>query len=279
VAEQKLVFHEEEVFVEVALEGDGTVTGQVLTPEGQAAANSQLQLTGRYPFQVGALTDADGYFRIDRVPLSRFSVVASDELGRVGFAGGNLQTFGQTVFLQLQLAALPPIRILGRVLAPRGLPLSDAFMRLEGADYSAQVRTDAAGRYLFENLPPGDYMLTARDSSDRSVSASLSAGSGDQTLDLQLTATGTVTVRVLEPDGRIAAGARTALTATGYYQESTTDSRGLVQFEAVPAGPLDVKAESDGKFGEAADTMVESQALQVSVGLVPQGFSLPLSLR
>jgi TonB family protein len=66
--------------------------------------------------------------------------------------------------IPIAIAAQAASTTTGRVTDPSGLPLPDAAVRLSAIDSDAvfEARTDAAGSFQMPDVPPGDYLLSAR---------------------------------------------------------------------------------------------------------------------
>lgn len=144
-------------------EGSGTVAGRI------SDAETQMQLSGAlvtlswhpvdasYPEQVDAETGAGGWFRVCDAPSDVPILVSADYYGRQGprrevtmvdgFADGSVQ-----------LMELNTSRVSGVLLdRESGQPVDGAETWVRGTSHRAL--TDGDGRFVFEELPSGTYML------------------------------------------------------------------------------------------------------------------------
>jgi hypothetical protein len=149
--------------------------------------------------------------------------------------------------------ALPMTRssAAGRVLSPTGVPMADAMVsayRIRDPEVSAPfngVRTDAAGRFLFEALPEGRYNFWVfHQDFDRGSLLDVPIAEGQRVdgLTLLLTPAGAVAGRVVSPEGKAIPGALLALNAA----RQPLDAEGRFH-AAVPAGtPVSLYAEAEG---------------------------------
>lgn len=66
--------------------------------------------------------------------------------------------------IPIAVAAQSPSTTTGRVTDPFGLPLPDASVRLSAINSDAvfEARTDASGSFQLADVPPGDYLISAR---------------------------------------------------------------------------------------------------------------------
>jgi len=223
----------------------GAVNGIVVDPDGVPVPNVLVRATRRLyvyqdhrlvPTRGGSLTDLGGRFRIENLPRGEYYPVAltgafadADDPGRFGLTsvGGFAPTFfpgitdaigAQTVQvdgrtgvdgLTIELVRAPTARVAGRLIDPSGSPVAQGLVSLNlsgSATLAAVSMSDADGRYAFDGVPPGSYVLYARPRGWPGDAVALSlahrreltvAGADISDLDLVLTARATVRGRVV----------------------------------------------------------------------------------
>lgn len=142
----------------------GPVVGQVLngtTGEPLAAAAVSLRLPDRESAPVlETWTDAAGVFRFCDVPAHGPAVLNAEFMDRA-WARATLDVSpAAPVYHVLTLRMEAPSRLTGQVVdAETGEPIGGATVRLEGVHPARVTRAD--GRFVFLELPPGDYALEA----------------------------------------------------------------------------------------------------------------------
>jgi hypothetical protein len=160
-------------------------------------------------------TDADGAFLVNGLPLGNYRVSGNDPVSGVGaLTTVNLAVNGETNRLTLVEQSLGEIT--GRVLDSFGtavVPGAEVTLRLlDGLNPPRTVTTDPAGRFRFPASPAGSFELTANDPRNPSLSGVRGGLLPDNVaaldLDVALQPLANVLVRVRQPDGSPAAGAR-----------------------------------------------------------------------
>ena len=145
-----------------------TVTGSVtnaITHEPVGAVSVVLSSTGP---SSGANSDASGRFRIPKVKAGRYRVFAS----RVGFEMAErelrIEEGGDPPAFELAMRPWPGLR--GRVLDAERQPAARVRVRANDPENAPgvvyEVTTDAAGRFAFERMRPGQYLLVALPPAD-----------------------------------------------------------------------------------------------------------------
>ncbi|GMU01038.1 hypothetical protein KH5H1_51580 [Corallococcus caeni] len=109
-----------------------------------------------------ALTDAQGRFRVGPLPPGRYLKVASAK-------GWRTRAFREDVWLDadvdVTLELQPQLRLEGVVLPPEGRPASGLAVHMaprEDVDDTRTTRSDARGRFAFDDVPLTSYQLWAR---------------------------------------------------------------------------------------------------------------------
>jgi hypothetical protein len=160
---------------------------------------------------------------------------------------------------------------------------SDTSARIEGATVtlgSQTTTTNSSGVWKFEDVPVGDYTVTASATGyqTRSITRATYASATWSSFGLSpetTTSEGTAVLQGVvyhssDSSNRIA-GAVVSL-STG--QTATTDSRGFYKFTALPAGPVTITAAAAGYFTDSVDrTLVDGETEWGSVQLFAEGGS------
>jgi hypothetical protein len=162
---------------------NGVVCGNVMLPDGSAAADTKLFLWAApvaksEPRAANmTITKADGSFRMESVLEGQYALSAvriSLHHVLAGASGGrgltdakvlDLPIFPENCSLQLAIRALPTYTIRGRTETgdPAGA-IRTARIILESGDafpFESQVAIQADGRYEFRDVPPGRYQFFA----------------------------------------------------------------------------------------------------------------------
>ncbi len=163
----------------------GRVRGRVLDPDGVTPARAGLvvRMTPEpFPDAFVTRTDADGGFVFDAVEAGSYTVDvlnfytpnACPQRDRVRGRGEvNVQTAGIDTAVTVQLIGQGVVK--GRVTDAQNAPVAGIDVRMTNPDplYGANVTctgrtsydrvTDADGRYLIEDAPPGDFTITAEN--------------------------------------------------------------------------------------------------------------------
>jgi len=163
-------------------DGEGTIRGTVLAPDGRPAENvtvsAEGQAAGFDPTAMmaqpqSAVTDAEGAFTLGNLDKATYDLSVKSALGNVEEPG---VAVGDTVTLRLQ----PPTRLAGHVLDLVRNPVPGCAVTLKpegggGFDIMALmgmsmgggegVETDDYGFFEFDNALPGNYTVAAKSRS------------------------------------------------------------------------------------------------------------------
>jgi hypothetical protein len=235
----------------VRLGGVATVRGVFVATDGTTPipfANINLSNLAVSP------TDSDGRFELPDVPLGSHRITATDDqTGRTGFATVTLSTDGQ--ILDVVIVQTPLGTINGFVLNSAGnggvanakvdLTLDDPF----ALPRNRTVTTAPDGSFSFAAVPPGGLFLNAIDPASQltgQVRGTMPAGAGTLNVDIPITPTADLLVRVLESDGvtphneaTVVVGLRsvdTAADGTARFDSLRTGTAQLVRATSLRAG-------------------------------------------
>jgi hypothetical protein len=189
--------------------GVGVVRGAVFEEDGAPAANLPI-----YGGPAVVHTDASGQFVLENVPVGMRDISAFDaERQRLVTRSVSIRNAGDEAVVQLVMPARGIIA--GRVLQADGrTPAANVRVIIFGPGVH-KVFTDSDGRYRAENLPMGEYTVSAffSDNSDGNV-ATGKLVFNNQVQQINLTFRGrgaALTGIVLDDDGATPVGARVAL--------------------------------------------------------------------
>gem|GEM_PF-1427618 len=257
--------------------GAGTVTGNVLNPDGTPSFGANLALSSNV-FNADSCslapgvsqqvaTDQSGNFKFTNVKVGRVGVTASQPFfpTQVG-AQGAIQGAGQTVNFNLKLVNTISGVLSGTVFLPDGVTPAGAGVQVtaNGVLPDVTVNTDTNGHFAFAKIfPEGGYTLTASDPVSGGVirdSIFLRAGQ-DVVHDLRLKGKGTVIVQVVDGSNVPVDNAAVTLTESDFPNHVEQDSvtpgnQGTITFQQVFEGPFSVQA-SDvfGRGGRSSSVL------------------------
>ncbi|QDU66063.1 carboxypeptidase regulatory-like domain-containing protein [Engelhardtia mirabilis] len=186
----------------------GGISGRVTGSDGEPAVNARVTLGIEGPIPNGSFTggnysevwtDAKGEYSLKWLRPGDYTVAAGGSFlgGMFGDIGG--EVLGRQVRRDLNISEgqwLSGIdfelneagRLTGNVVDASGQPVRDAAIFLRDAagnsiDRITMVQSDAAGKFVYGGLDPGNYRVTARTSgqvTSEPVSASIAAGNDTQ---------------------------------------------------------------------------------------------------
>jgi hypothetical protein len=143
----------------------GSIIGTVYAPDGKTPLVGITVGGGQW----SVMTGVDGTYRLDNHRLATYQLYFADTAGMVRAKANNvvLNQDGQTVVRDVTLVGLGSVS--GRVLMPDASSASSirVNVRSMNADFgrTATAITDAAGYYLVERLPVGQFTVSAGDAS------------------------------------------------------------------------------------------------------------------
>jgi hypothetical protein len=259
----------ETVYIDVIAQGWGIVKGIVYDAQGTGKVNgAMVKLTQGYK----VLTEfsgpdpnnpndpkQDGEYIFTLVPVGSFSLVAYDSVNNsrdYGTASGRVEFHGQVATVDITFKGLGTIN--GRVLDvvngveyPRaGIPVT-----LTSGNEKIPSVSNSEGIYSFTDVRMGPFSLEAtQDITNLSASGSgeLTEDGQTVTIDLILESAGSVTGRVLNPDGTTPAkDAYVKLKGTNFTKYYITGDNGVFEFNAVRLGGFTLEVQGYNQEGKA----------------------------
>jgi protocatechuate 3,4-dioxygenase beta subunit len=238
------------------------VEGQALDPDGRPVPGAQVWglgfEAGEYFIAGTAVAGTDGGFEIDNLPENqRVELYACQD----GYSLGYTSLFNPRR-RPIQVILAQGIRLSGRVRDPLGQPIEGAEVVANAArvdlEYNApdlipcsqatKALSKKDGTFNLGPLPPGIWTLNAKAEGSIPVEKAPLSRSWDQSsltgieIVLASKVTGTLTGRVLDPDGAPVAGAQVVLYSDGYFRSQTGEDGGF-QLRGIPTGDHRVSAE------------------------------------
>lgn len=152
----------------------GTIIGSITDMAGNTVPEAQARLTsmdwgrrfrgrGRVDFPV-VMADSTGVFKMTHVPPGRYRVNATAPRRQRSTKGPITVVDEETeTLLPIQLG--PGFSLTGTVYDPSGEPVTDARVNVRGKDRNVareDTRTDKAGEFEIDHLPPGRYDIWVR---------------------------------------------------------------------------------------------------------------------
>jgi protocatechuate 3,4-dioxygenase beta subunit len=227
--------------VDLRLVATGTVAGTVFRHDGTtpiAGALVQVFIVGNSPPVGAATTDAQGHYSIDTVPVGNIYVEATDAAaGDRGVASGQLTFNGQT--LALDVAALGFGQVVVTVRDAAGDAVAGAQVTLTTTSHfstTATLNTQADGTATFAGVLAGSFDVSATDPRTglrAEGQGSVEAG-GAASVALQLQPVGSITGRVLAPDGATPVAGISVRFGRFGGRSTTSGQDGVYRFDGVP---------------------------------------------
>lgn len=285
--------------LDVRLAPGGVLEGRVLGPDDKPRSGATVRLAYQRnpgerdddPLTVESrqlTTDAEGRFRAENLAVGRFEARA-EASGAAPSEAVLARTGGDAVVLRLAA----PLRIAG-VVRVQGAPAAGIEVEVRraartdasgnpsgGGEEVASVETDATGRFVAEDLPPGTYDLAVASGgweSGRGTNAigktvaGVAAGNEAVAVDLEpgLVIAGTLTladgtpapegwihVRQVDKDGRSVAGG---------VSKGRGFEDGAFEIGGLPAGSYDVDVNVDGQGRKRLRVEAGTTGLAVALG-------------
>ncbi len=234
-----ILIQNQAVTVDLRLGPSGTVTGTMFGRDGVTPVGAGIPVTLSGSAFLTAATDSFGRYLFDFVPLGTVTVETTDTNGNRARTTGHLLRSGQTVVADLTF--LGRGRIAGIVQEASGRPVPNASVQLDSRGLfggSRSATTDGAGRFAFADVFVGPFTLTSRAPIGQlggTASGTMERDGQEVTVNITLTATGTLAGTVVRADGTTpVSGAAVHLSFTGLV--ATTDNQGRYRFDLLPLG-------------------------------------------
>lgn len=277
--------------VNITLNGVGKVVVTVNDGGGNAVSGAQVNLDSETVFggrQTGT-TQADGTLIFSHVLAGNYFVSAvNPQTSLGGTASGNVAVNNTSnITVQLQSSG----SISGQVFASDGsTPVPNISVQLHG-QVNRQTTTVSGGAFRFATVPSNTYELDAVDSSGttraRVANVTISTQGQQVVQNLTLTGIGTVTGKILNPDGSVAPGASVSLQSQastfGRTFNSFSDVNGVYSIAQVPEGQFTVGAtlQTNGQrlIGQSQGQIVaDGSTVTADVQLIANVIQLPTTL-
>ena len=168
--------------VEVAINGDGNIRGDVWDDSSRPVADVFVSLEGT---EFGAYTDERGFFEISNVPDGNYTI-NSEKLGYINVPQSVTVTALQDVNVELDVIKRKAYTVSGSVKNEYGEPLADVSVALNG--YTKYATTTAAdGTYSITNVYESTQPYTYLASKDFYVPLVRDVEVADSNIDLNVT--------------------------------------------------------------------------------------------
>jgi hypothetical protein len=253
----------ETVYIDVIAQGWGSVKGKVYKADGtlyNSKAHVKLK-QGSKTYDTYA-DETTGEYLIQFVPTGSFSVYAYEFPGErdYGTASGKIEFHGQLITVDITFKGLGSIT--GHVKDGSGNLMKEIPVTLtSGNEKFTTVTSDGIndpgnlGRYKFENVRMGPFSLEAKQGGSNlsaSGNGELTKDIPDVTIDLILESAGSVTGRILNPDGTTPArDAYVKLKGTNFTKYYSTSDSGEFEFNAVRLGGFTLEVQGYNQEGKA----------------------------
>jgi len=261
MASGEVEYDEQTVYINIYDQGSGTVKGTVFEADGTTPSPAALiRLTsGNKTYNASA--DTSGNYMVQNVPVGSFAVKAIEQTDGQDFgtASGTIEFHGQEAVVNIIFQGLGTVT--GRVLDGYGNPVSDYSVILRSV-YDTSTNTSGhtgnTGEFRFDDICMGVFSIEAKDPLNP-INGLKGTGNGELTfdgqvvtVDLTLESAGSVTGRVLMPDGTTPAeNAYITLKGSNFTKYGIADSSGNFQFDAVKLGSFSLEIQGAGNSGKA----------------------------
>lgn len=268
-----------ELVLTAGLTAEGLVVGRDEGPQ-QGVLVTALHLTqGRF---FDTVTDAQGMFRFEPLPPGDYFLVFMKQ--------GWLPEFFSLQELykyQAQTTLERPRRISGRVLQG-GAPAASARVQLTDSSRHWEMRTDAQGRFVFEELRENNYVLVAEKEPELAVHTVPFNKAAMEGITLELSPPSFLEGTVKDETGQPVAGAQVKpLEHEGdFARPVTTDARGHYRLGPLASGSYRVIVQADSfltgfatkdlpEDGPTLDFQLKKSVPVVGIAVDTEGQPLP----
>jgi hypothetical protein len=262
--------------VNLTLTPSGTIKGTVFGRNGNTPVGSGITVSLSGAAFLTTTTDSQGQYSFDFVPLSSFTVEASDSTGNRGRTTGVLSTTSQVVLSNISFLGKGIVS--GFVRDGTGNAVPNAAVNLNSSSTfggSKSTTTDAAGHYSFTDIFVGPFTVNANSAITRqggSASGSLTGDGSTASADITLVATGSITGTVFHFGGTLPDGGAVVILSDGHT--TIADAQGHYRIDLVPVATytIDVTDPVTGDRGRANATIgSQDQVVTANVTLVGVG--------
>jgi protocatechuate 3,4-dioxygenase beta subunit len=261
----------------IALDEGEELDGRVTDPDGQPLAGVEVRrlassLMARWTNTADpdAVSDPEGWFAVRNLAPDQAVNLA---FRRTGFVEKTVPGIETTRTEPLRVELEPASRVSGIVTDAAGEPVTNATVVLSRAHMSSdgsfsfvmttrdEAEVDAQGRFVYEEVAPGEIDLEARAPGYRAVERTLEVPQGAdlEDIELPLEAGAIVAGRVLRADGTPAVGARVGPVRQGEpigpsaSSRARTDGDGAYLLDGLPPGPATIEATADAGLRAVRD--------------------------
>ncbi len=262
------------VTVDLTLGSSASVTGTIFHSDGTTTvANAQVSLAGGF----NTVTDGNGLYRIDFVPLGTYAISATDPVnGDQGADSVTLDTQDQVQVKNIDLNGLGTVTV--TVQDAVNTPVANALVKLQGQSSFGGTfdgATQPDGTIIFNQVPAGSFTVTATDPATQAgASGNGSVASGQPSnISLQLQPVGSVVGTVFAAN-RVTRVTDIQVNLSGQVPQSTVSGAdGSFTFNTVPRGQYTLLAiDGNGSVRAQTPVTVVAQGVPVKQDLFLSGF-------
>lgn len=240
---------------------DARVHGEVLDPDGHAAAGVTVRIVEGPTLRRRAETDARGGFVLDRVARGRYTL----ELSAPDYPPQRAVVTADT-FAELRLAQGARLRVeLRDGHTARGLP-GERVVATGPGGRTAEALTDARGFADLRGLAPGAWTLRADAAGyvDEALALDVAPGRHAQDVRLELHRGATVAGIVVDSYGRRVEGAR----VTAGAASTVTDRDGQFRLDDVATGAIELEVQwNDARGGQRVELRPGDELLSLQLAV------------
>ncbi len=261
--------------VEIEVTTGIMLVGSIAREVGPTAGTTVTAFHEDAPILVNTVSQPDGRFRIGPLPEGTWFVVAEQD-GALPDAASESEHWAPISGVDLSLNA--PRRIVGTV-RDGGKPAANVRVQLPYVDEDEPIAvavTDDRGRFVFENLEPAEYAVTAV-AGPRSAHGTAAVGKErSATVDLALGTASFVRGRVVGLDGASISGATVRAEdgsrgAGAPIPAVRTDKNGSFRLGPLRPGTYEVEVEAPGRRPESTTVAVKAGLdAKVRVAIAPE---------
>jgi large repetitive protein len=247
--------------------GFGTIKGIIIDSEKNPVAEATVRIYGK---DMTTYSNNEGEFTFENVPVGIYKILAE----KAGIGSGMAEVEvkdGQisevTIILSKTETGYGSLK--GVVLNAEENPVPEARVNIKGKDL--KTYTDNEGKFTFENVPVGNYIVLAEKTGVGSGQAEVQIKDGqisEVRIILKSTGTGYGTIKgiVLNSEKNPVAEAKVRI--DGKEFSTFTDTNGKFIFENVPVGKVTVLAEKTGVgSGSTVVEVLNGQISEVTITL------------